>query len=408
MLSVRTNVGAVNASRNLFGTNMSLTKSMEKLSSGFRINRAGDDAAGLAISEKLKAQVSGLNQAARNSLDGISMIQTAEAGMDELQSMMQRMRDLSVQASNETLGQGERDAVWEEVDQLRQEMNNIASRTQFNGQSLLDGSLVTTLDATTEIKVGLTMGAGQAAQISALDVSTAATNAAAVRTFRIDSPAAGQIRITDQTDATKNQTLNIVDADFNTAFAKKELNFDQLGIKFTIQVGSTAGKTAANVVTDLTGANNDITVAQGSGAAQIQSGANQGQLTNIAFTNVQLSSATAAGLAALNTHLITTMNSQANRSAVNFGTLINKVDGALGDISTERAKLGALQNRLEHSIANVKGAAENLSASNSRIRDVDVAEESSALAKFQILSQSGVAMLAQANQMPQLALKLLG
>src|ERR1039457_4412563 len=141
MLSVQTNVSAISAQRNLGATSDALGTAMERLSSGFRINRAADDAAGLAVSEKLKAQIGGLNQASRNSQDGISMIQTAEGALDEVQSMMQRMRDLAVQASSDTNSQTERDNINLELGQLGQEINSISMRSKFNGQSLLSGSL---------------------------------------------------------------------------------------------------------------------------------------------------------------------------------------------------------------------------------------------------------------------------
>src|SRR5882757_8614165 len=176
MLSIRTNIASFDAQRNLSGVAGQLTKSMEKLSSGFRINRAGDDAAGLAISEKLKAQVGGLMQAARNSGDGISMIQTAEGGLDEVQNMMQRIRELAVQAANDTVGAAERSDINSEIQQLRTELQNIGTRTKFNGQGLLNGQLVTKVDVTSTVVAGAAL----------------ATSASTLGSVKVDSAKAGE------------------------------------------------------------------------------------------------------------------------------------------------------------------------------------------------------------------------
>jgi len=289
MLSVQTNVSAISAQRNLGRTSNALGTAMERLSSGFRINRAADDAAGLAVSEKLKAQIGGLNQASRNAQDGISMIQTAEGALDAVQTMMQRMRDLSVQASSDTNSSTERDNINLELTQLTQEINSVSVRTKFNGQSLLDG----------------TMGTG--------------TNA---------------------------------------------------------------------------------------GIATLQTGANKLDETQVKFVNTSVDTNTS--IVAMKDLSVALSAYSTTASRANASDLIDKLDKALGSISSSRATLGAAQNRLQYTIANLGTTSENLSASNSRIRDVDVATESSNMAKNQVLEQAGVSVLAQANQLPQLALKLLG
>jgi flagellin len=173
-LRINQNIAALNAHRNLVATDNALSKSLERLSSGFRINRAADDAAGLAISEKLRAQVRGLAQAIRNAQDAISMIQTAEGALNEVHSMLQRMRELALQAANDTLSLEDREAVNRELQQLRAELNNVSNRTTFNGKKLLDGSLVTQVDAASEIKVGTVVsGGGESAHVVELDVSGA-------------------------------------------------------------------------------------------------------------------------------------------------------------------------------------------------------------------------------------------
>ena len=272
-LRINQNIEAVNAHRNLQLTSLQMSKSMERLSSGLRINRAADDAAGLAISEKLRGQVKGLNQAVRNAQDGISLIQTAEGALNETHSILQRMRELAVQGANDTLVTADRDAISSEISQLQAEIDRIAGTTQFNTQVLLNGG----------------------------------------------------------TTATSGLSLQI--------------------------------------------------------------GTNQGQVINVTIAT--------ANSAALG------VSSVSVASAGAASTAISAIDAAIGTISTSRANLGAVQNRLEHTIANLGVASENLQASESRIRDVDMAQEMVDFTRAQILQQAGTAMLAQANTSPQSVLQLL-
>jgi flagellin len=256
-LRINTNVEAFNAHRQLTGTQTQLSKSMEKLSSGLRINRAADDAAGLAISEKMRAQIRGVDRANQNALDGISLVQTGEGALNEVHSILQRVRELAVQYNNGTLSGSDRSAITAEIAQLSSEVARIVSTTQFNGINLLSGA-----------------------------------------------------------------------------------------VPVTFQVGANSGETIA-----ITGA-------------------------ALSFTGVAT-------------------------------TDIASIDTAIGSVSDKRATLGAIQNRLESTISNLGVFEENLQASESRIRDVDVAQEMVRFTKLQILSQSGTAMLAQANQAPQSVLSLL-
>jgi flagellin len=416
MLSIRSNAASTSAQNNMANVSNSLQKSMERLSSGFRINRAGDDAAGLAISEKLKSQVGGLLQAARNSGDGISMIQTAEGGMDEIQNMLQRMRDLAVQASNDTLGTGERMNIGQELDALRQEANNVATRTKFNGIGLLQGQLTGALDTNTghagaEIQVGQYLSAAGAAatgigavSVSAIDVSAASAG----HKFKFTGDAtAGSITLTDETTGAAH-TLNL-SATAVAATQDAKLDFAELGVKVTVHAGA-AAISNSNLVTGLTQSGKDeLATVTSSGAASLQSGANSGDTTTVSFADIRLSGGSHTEMTDVYT-LVGTFSASGGAGATqsNASTLITKLDTALNFMSTERAKLGAAQNRLEHSISSVKSQAANLDASNSRIRDVDVAEESGAMARSNILMQAGVSVLSQANQIPQLALKLLG
>lgn len=278
-MRVNNNISALFAQNRLANTNSALAKSLEKLSSGLRINRAGDDAAGLAISEKMRGQISGLNQAIRNSQDAISLIQTAEGALNETHSILQRMRELAVQASNDTNTTFDRAKIQDELSQLKTEISRISSQTEFNTQKLINGTFVNK-----EFHIG----------------------------------------------ANKDQTIS-------------------------------------------------LTIATMSATA-----------LGITATAINISAGTAA----------------AQQNAAE--SLIATLDTAINKVSTERSKLGANQNRLEHTISNLQTSAENLTAAESRIRDVDMAAEMVKFTKAQILTQAGTSMLAQANQAPQAVLKLLG
>lgn len=294
-LSINQNIAAINAYRNLSNTQNDLSKSLEKLSSGFRINRAADDAAGLAISEGLRAQVGGLKVAARNAQDGISVVQTAEGALTEVHSILQRLRDLAVQGANDSNNDKARANIKTEADSLIKELGRIGESTNFNGTKLLDGGA----DA------GVDVGAG-----------------------------------------------------------------DPFELKF--QVGADGDANSA-ITVDLKGAN-VVAVAEALGLQA------DGSVTAAAFN--------------VSTHA----DAQAT---------ITTIDAQIEAVSTARAELGAYQNRFEHTIKNINVAVENLSASESRIRDTDMANEMVAFTRAQILSQAGTAMLAQANQIPQGVLSLL-
>ena len=266
-LRIQNNVEAFNAQRQLVGNSDKLSKSMERLSSGYRINRAGDDAAGLAISEKLRGQIGGLGQASRNALDAVSMVQTAEGALNEVHSMLQRVRELAVQYKNGTLGTNDRNAIQSEVAQLQAEIGRIGTETEFNGIKLLNSSSST---------ISFQVGASDTQQI-------------AVGTISMDA-----------------------------------------------QVASTVFTMSASSTTDIAG-----------------------------------------------------------------------IDTAINNISAARANFGAVENRLEHTISNLASYEENLTASESRIRDADMASEMVQFTKLQILQQAGTSMLSQANQAPQGVLSLL-
>jgi flagellin len=282
-MRINNNIMAMNANRQLGINNAGTAKSLEKLSSGFRVNRAGDDAAGLSISEKMRAQIRGLNMASKNAQDGISLIQTAEGALDEVHAILQRMRELAVQSANDTnMTTVDRQAMQAEVNQLLEEISGIATRTQFNTQTLLDGNFKN-------------------------------------KVFHIGANSGQNMKITIGAMTTSGLGVN--------------------GLK----VEGLSGK----IIT---------------GGILTQSGADKA---------------------------ITTIND------------------AINQVSTQRSELGAIQNRLEHTVKNLDNSAENLQAAESRIRDVDMAKEMMEFTKQTILQQAATAMLAQANQVPQTVLQLL-
>jgi len=287
-ISIRTNYSSLDAQRNLTSSQSELDSSMSKLASGYRITKAADDAAGLAVSEKMRAAVGGTNQAIRNANDGISMVQTAEGGLAEISNIVIRVRELAVQAANGTLVTADRQAIGKEIEQISSEIDFISNRTTFNGISLLNGG-------------------------------------------------AGSVTLQVGANNSSNDRLSVAFSNFTT------------------------GSGSISSFGDLAGS----------------------------FVDATSASSLSAQITAAN-------------------KLITASDNAIKSINNKRAELGAVQNRLGHSIAVQQVASDTLSAANSRIRDVDVASESARLTRSNILAQAGVSVLAQANQMPQLALKLIG
>ncbi|MBK7725862.1 MAG: flagellin [Dehalococcoidia bacterium] len=396
MSSIVTNVAALNGNRNLNNTNMKMGKVLEKLSSGYRINRAADDAAGLGISEKMRAQIRGNTQAIRNAQDGISMIQTAEGAMDEVHSILQRMRELGVQAANDTYDTAARTSIGTELVQLRTEIDRISNATNFNGQNLLTGTLTGTLGGATA--TDLVVNDAVAATIAS-NIEVAGSKA---DTYTFSYAAATDtLTLTNSAGIAQNLTLGAVAAN-----GTQVLNFSQHGIKVTLN--SAAGDTADNIGAALALAANDTIVVSGTGAAALQVGANTTayDTMNISFNDSRATSATGLNLV---TGGGVDWTSSATVVASNTASqaFINQIDTAITTLNTRRSDLGAAQNRLEHTVNSLGVSVENLTASESRIRDADVAELSSQMASNQILQQAGTAVLAQANQASQSVLTLL-
>ena len=389
---INTNIAALNAQRNLSATGIKMGRALERLSSGLRINRAADDAAGLSISEALRAQVRGMRQASRNAQDGISMVQTVEGALNEVHGILQRMRELTVQAGNTTVSANDRAAMSEELLTLKSEIDNIASRTTFNGLSLLTGAL----SVTTATTIGDITGASSGVVSVAIDVS----KAAAGTTYAITNTA-GAVTVTNNTT---NVAQTITAVAMATASGTQLLNFDALGVKLTLTHDATTNSvTAAELGTGLT-AGTPITTAAGSGNATFRVGAQTGDNITVSFTDMQ-SGAIGTGGANDIGDLIT--DNTAVSTVAKANTLLTAVDDAITDVSTQRAKLGAAQNQVETAVASIGVGIENLTASESRIRDADIAEISTELVTRQIMQQAGVAVLAQANTASQSVLALL-
>ena len=414
MLSIQTNIAALSAQNALTTTNNNLQRSMERLSSGFRINHAADDAAGLAISEKMQAQIGGLNQAVRNANDGASMIQTAEGALDQVQTMMVRMRNLAVQAASDTNGPQERADINVEIQQLQSEIDNISNRTTFNGLNLLNGALVTKQDAaTSDILAGFTVGTGA---VTGVDVSGA--KAATTYSFTYDGTA-GTLTLDDGHGNTSY--INMPDG-MVASGGSATLNFSGLGVKLTVANPTATAIDGSAIGADLDG-NTIVTVTPdplhpelGGNSVILQTGADASDAnqTTVSLLDTRLTNASETSMQALSTAIgnfataADLQNNPAGPTDQNAKDLITALDTANAWISSQRAGLGAAQNRLGYAAASLTTTAQNVTAANSQIRDVDVASETSQMSKSQILMQAGVSVLAQANQVQQLALKLLG
>lgn len=378
-MRINHNIAALNTFRQLSINNTNTGKSLEKLSSGLRINRAGDDAAGLAISEKMRSQIRGLNQAERNSQDGISLIQTAEGALSETQSILQRMRELTVQANNGTNTTADLEKIQTEISELVQEINGIGDRTEFNKQKLLDGTLgAKTAGVGSDLLEGT--GALRIADVTGAKIGTDYQVVATANSLTVtsaDGNLSQTIEITDTTD------VEVGDTYF----------FDALGITLKAQSTniSTVGGTPANGQFDVTAS-----------GISFQIGANTNQSLAISINNMR-SDQLGSGTVKMNQIDVTKFST----GGLSFNDQLSAIDEAISKVSEERSKLGAYQNRLEHTINNLATSAENLTAAESRVRDVDMAKEMMEFTKNNILNQAATAMLAQANQQPQGVLQLL-
>ena len=379
---INTNIASLTAQRNLNSSQNSLNTSLQRLSSGLRINSAKDDAAGLAISERFSAQIRGLNQAARNANDGVSLAQTAEGALAEVTNNLQRIRELAVQSSNATNSQSDRDALQTEVTQLLNEIDRVADSTEFNGVKLLDGSFTGAV-----FQVGA--NAGETITIaSTTDANTAVLGSASTNTSAGLSVAASGI------------------TGFATAIAAGGVTINGTDIGAIAGAGSAAERAgqlvnAINNVSQTTGVGASYDGATGqlslNSAAAITIAGTADDTTEAGFDNQAFATVTTA----TGIDTLTVANFAGAQSALAL------IDSSLTEVNSARATLGAVQNRFESVVRSVQTTSENLSASRSRIVDADFAAETANLTRAQILQQAGTAILAQANSLPQNVLSLL-
>ncbi|AUM65595.1 flagellin [Brevibacillus laterosporus] len=394
-MRINHNVSALNTHRQLGVNTGASGKNLEKLSSGLRINRAGDDAAGLAISEKMRGQIRGLEMASKNAQDGISLIQTAEGALTETHSILQRMRELAVQASSDTNEGVDRQKLQAEVDELSKEIKRISTDTEFNNQKVLDGSFE---DKTFHI------GANQGQSIK-LSINDMSNEKLGVNGFKDTTEITGTDVVVTNRDANASYTITVAKAAGTTGKEIKETTavFDKTDpTKIIVTLKQDAAKTTPATAGAITGTKQEVADALKKLGldAQLKAGATDAALTGHATTAI----ADKAIAKATTVDDTTGVNISTQKAADKAITTINN---ALNKVSEERSKLGANQNRLEHTINNLGATAENLTAAESRIRDVDMAKEMMDFTKNNILTQAAQAMLAQANQQPQGVLQLL-
>ena len=472
-LSINTNVMSLNAQRNLGTSQSALAKSMQRLSSGLRINSAKDDAAGLGISDRMTSQIRGLNQAARNANDGISLAQTAEGSLQESTNILQRMRELAVQSANDSNSSSDRSSLQKEVSQLQSELNRIADTTNFNGKKLFDGSftaqkfqvgananetisfslsnaradhmgnhtveagtmtaavntgttntaaVITNLNITGELGSGtFSSAAGASAETIAAAVNaisgdtgvtaeartTASFTFAAADTyaFTLTGDAAADISVT----VSNTGDLSSVADAINQASATTGIVATANG--GTVSLVHEGGKDIAFSALNSGTATNALNLTGGSGgAAALTEAAAAAGVVGGAVTLNSSSSFTVGAAATVFTGTTSSLDSVAAidiSSQTGANDALNVIDGAIAFVDNARGDLGAVQNRFESTISNLSNISENITAARSRILDADIAQETSAMTKNNILQQAGVAILAQANQAPQLALSLL-
>lgn len=454
-MRINNNISAMNTYSRLTSAQGAQAKSLEKLSSGLRINKAGDDAAGLAISEKMRGQIGGLNQAVRNAQDGISLIQTAEGALSETHSILNRMRELAVQSSNDTNTLDDRREIQKEVEQLKSEINRISDSTEFNTQKLLNGSLGATGSSSDTSVVDVTSASGLKAGTYNASVVTAATK----QTYTGDT-FADDAAVDAAFDNAEEITLNAIAVDtsnittkaslltalnekssetgFVASFAGNVLTFtaNDFGSGKTLSIGGANSGDIGPISSTVAGADARVTITDSNNVAETITGT--GQTVDYRGSELEVKGAAASsasivvnsGGAALHIgankdqSMLIDINEMSSRTLgnttdglvkdINVSTqdgannAIKTLDEAIKTVSAERSKLGAVQNRLDHTINNLTATSENLTAAESRIRDVDMAKEMMSFTKNNILNQAATAMLAQANQMPQGVLQLLG
>lgn len=398
---VQHNLTAMNANRQLGITTGAQAKSSEKLSSGYRINRAGDDAAGLIISEKMRSQIRGLDKASSNAQDGISLIQTAEGALGEAHSILQRMNELAVQGANDTNESIDRDAINEELAALTSELDRIASTTQFNKQNLLDGKFTSKnlqVGANSDQKISISIGEMNSKALGLHNISGTTTQAQTGKkvtgfTFGKYSTKATDSTATfsEQAKAANTSLKEAVDAEKTAAAYMKQIDFTTGSAYYIDATGKKYTGAASAMSADATALKDTISDVFKNWKTKAATYAN---------TENVIADKTTVGQA-------TNLTDPSVKDYASANATIDAVQKAINSVSSQRSALGALQNRLEHTVANLDNVSENTSSAESRIRDTDMADEMVEYSKNNILAQAGQSMLAQANQSTQGVLSLL-
>ncbi|MCR4288147.1 MAG: flagellin [Deltaproteobacteria bacterium] len=371
-LVINTNMPSLNAQRNLSRAQNPLQTALQRLSSGMRINTAKDDAAGIGIASRMSAQIRGLSQASRNANNAISLTQTMEGGLDQIHEMLQRMRELAVQAADDSNQTVDRTSLNQEFGQLRTEIERIADSTKFNGQNVLNGGF------------GGSVGTFGASLSAANGIEDITSLGAAADTYTL-TVAAGTAsgKMYTLTDGTNTQIIDNVAVP--TGLNSTEVNFTSLGIKVSV-----------NAQIQNIAATNTFVVSAGSGTFQV--GADSGTDNQITISGID------AQVATLSASLVTAdLTTLANAQAA-----IGYVDTGVNQVNTHKGTIGAINNRLDYTVANLSNIIENLSSARSRITDADFAVETANMTKYMITQQAAISVLAQANQIPQQVLALLG
>jgi flagellin len=397
--TINTNINSLTAQRNLNASQSALSTSMQRLSSGLRVNSAKDDAAGLAIAERMNTQVRGLNVAARNANDGISLAQVAEGALGKLGDMLQRMRELAVQSSNATNSDDDRKALQSEVGQLRDEINRVAKQTAFNGQKLLDGSFTAST---------FQIGANSGESITVAALTNASASGLSKVVYGSDTvPTASAGGITDLTAISSNTlSINVAGVVYSLGdIAVARTGEERLGQiveavnRKTSDTGVTAylkpGATAGQYDIEFRSSNLDIS---GSAVAVSATGFTAAT-TGITNTDITIANSAATSATGIEDLTVATVEDS--------WLAIKQIDDALNQVNSTRATLGAVQSRFENAVSNIQIQSENTDAAKGRIMDADFAQETASLSRAQILQQAGTAMVAQANQLPQQVLSLL-
>lgn len=405
-MRINTNLNAMTALNSATKNTALAGSSMEKLSSGLKINKAADNATGLAISEKMRSQIRGLDQASQNTQDGISVVQTAEGAIEEVGNIVQRMRELAVQGANETNTGSDRAKISEELTQLHEEIDRIAESTQFNGKDLLNGN--TTVRTETNAKLDKVNGKTDNVKVdSGFDFEglglTLGANAQEIKIKTVQNDSKIQLNGNDLPSGYGFTVDNGIDGANGTDPKIKTGSTvtitDTNGKKFSFKVTADIDKDTDTKLLEVSAETKEISGKE----ISLQVGANtsDSQTLKVKIENVSTDSL------GLDKEIITKMSKEGAKGTTAANDMINSLDKALERVNTSRANLGAMQNRLETTASNLTTSNENLTAAESRIRDVDVAEEMMNLSKLNLINQAAQAMMSQAKSQPEGVMQLL-